>query len=122
MTRAQSAREDSGLRDRQGINSTLFRGTLMSWETDLLDIPDVVLTANSVATLQSASAGTQRQIRDALGRLHTIELPDESDFHTVLLPEKGRYISRVGDSRIVWTRTPEDDRILVLTIFIPVDR
>jgi hypothetical protein len=35
------------------------------------------------------------------------------------MPETGHYISKVGDSRIVWTRAPNGNEIMVLLIFAP---
>ena len=82
----------------------------------MLDIPNVVLTANSTATLSSSSAGTRKVISAAIERL------GEDDADTVRMPETGHYVSRVGESRIVWTRTPDTDHILVLSIFVPRHR
>ena len=79
----------------------------------MLDIPNVVLTANSTATLSSSSAGTRKLISAAIERL------GENDSNTDRVPETGHYVSRVGESRIVWTRSPDADHILVLSIFVP---
>jgi hypothetical protein len=35
------------------------------------------------------------------------------------MPETGHYVSKVGDSRIVWTRASNGNEIMVLSIFAP---
>ena len=75
--------------------------------------PHVLLTANSTTTLSSSSLDTQRSISAALGLL------SERAPNTERVPETGHYISRVEDSRIVWTRVPGSDDIRVLSIFVP---
>jgi hypothetical protein len=75
--------------------------------------PNVLLTANSTTTLSSSSADTQRSIWAALPHL------SEKAPNTHRVPETGHYISRVADSRIVWTHVPGSDDISVLTIFVP---
>jgi len=79
----------------------------------LFDIPNVVLTANSTTTLSSSSAMTQARISAAIERL------GESNSNTIRMPETGHYVSKVGDSRIVWTRAPNGNEIMVLSIFAP---
>ena len=82
----------------------------------MLDIPNVVMTANSTATLSSSSPGTRKLISAAIERL------GEDDSNTMRVPETGHYVSRVGESRIVWKRAPDADHILVLSIFVPRHR
>jgi hypothetical protein len=82
----------------------------------LLDIPNVVLTANSTTTLSSSSAGTRKLISAAIEQL------GENASNTVRMPETGHYVSQVGESRIVWTRAADTDHILVLSIFVPRHR
>ena len=74
-------------------------------------IGTVVLTANSSATLSSATPPTQRSISSALEGLR------EHGPNTEWNPKTGHYISRVDDWRIVWIR--QSGRIVVLNLFAP---
>jgi hypothetical protein len=80
---------------------------------DIPDIPNVLLTANSKTTLSSSSPSTRRSIAAAIEQL------SEQAPNTERVPETGHYVSRVEDSRIVWTRAPGSNEVFVLTIFVP---
>jgi hypothetical protein len=77
------------------------------------DTPDVILTANSSATLRSASDKTRASILAAFQTL------DEDDSNTTRVEKTGHYVSKVGEARIVWIREPDTHQILVLTVFSP---
>jgi hypothetical protein len=76
--------------------------------------PDIVLTANSTATLRSASESTRASIEAAFRTL------DENDQNTMHFQDTGHYVSKAGEARIVWMREPGTNHVLVLTIYSPI--
>lgn len=76
---------------------------------------DFELTANSAITLDSSGPKTRTSILSGIERLRHL---GENDPDTTPVPASGHYVTRIGDTRIVWTRK-NDDGILVLTIFAP---
>jgi hypothetical protein len=73
----------------------------------------VLYSANSAATLSSSTPAIQNTISSVIDNLN------EKTPGTSQVPETGHYVTRIGDTRVVWRR--EDGRILVLTIFSDKD-
>jgi hypothetical protein len=73
----------------------------------------VLYSANSTATLSSSTPGIQSKITSVIDTLN------ENTPGTSQVPETGHYVTRIGDTRVVWRR--EDARIRVLTIFSDKD-
>ena len=69
----------------------------------------VLYSANSTVTLSSSTPAIQNKITSVIDTLN----PNSPG--TTRVPETGHYVTRIGDTRVVWRQ--EDARIRVLTIF-----
>jgi hypothetical protein len=76
------------------------------------DAPDIIMTSNSRATLDSATEGTRASIVATFQRLN-----ENDRDNTERVEKTGHYVTRVAEARIVWMREPDTNQILVLTIY-----